>query len=58
MKAKAAVTRENARGMAITEYQVPDPGPEEVLIRVAMASLCGAARCRGSSGRRASRGTR
>ena len=41
MKAKAAVTRENARGMAIAEYPVPDPGPEEVLIRVAMASLCG-----------------
>jgi threonine dehydrogenase-like Zn-dependent dehydrogenase len=41
MKAKAAVTRENTRGMAMTEYPVPDPGPEEVLIRVAMASLCG-----------------
>src|SRR3990172_4386119 len=41
MKAKAAVTRENARGMTITEYAVRDPGPEEVLIRVAMASLCG-----------------
>ena len=41
MKAKAAVTRENARGMVITEYLVPDPGSEEVLIRVAMASLCG-----------------
>ena len=41
MKAKAAVTRENVRGMVITEYPVPDPGPEEVLIRVTMASLCG-----------------
>jgi L-iditol 2-dehydrogenase len=41
MKGKAAVTRENARGMVITEYPVPDPGPAEVLIRVAMASLCG-----------------
>jgi L-iditol 2-dehydrogenase len=41
MKAKAAVTRENARGMTITEYAVPDPGPDEILIRVTMASLCG-----------------
>jgi threonine dehydrogenase-like Zn-dependent dehydrogenase len=41
LKAKAAVTRENARGMAITEYPVPDPGPEEVLIRVTMTSAAG-----------------
>jgi L-iditol 2-dehydrogenase len=41
MKAKAAVTRDNARGMAITQYEVPDPGPDEVLVRVTMASLCG-----------------
>ena len=41
MKARAAVTRENAHGMALTEYEVPEPGPDEVLIRVTMASLCG-----------------
>lgn len=41
MKARAAVTRENARGMVLTEYEVPEPGPDEVLIRVTMASLCG-----------------
>jgi Zn-dependent alcohol dehydrogenase len=39
MKAKAAVTRENASGMAVIEYPVPDPGPEEVLIWVTMASV-------------------
>ncbi|PYM06935.1 MAG: zinc-binding alcohol dehydrogenase, partial [Candidatus Rokuibacteriota bacterium] len=41
MKARAAVTRQNAHGMALTEYEVPEPGPDEVLIRVTMASLCG-----------------
>ena len=41
MKGKAAVTREGVRGMAITQYEVPEPGPDEVLVQVTMASLCG-----------------
>jgi threonine dehydrogenase-like Zn-dependent dehydrogenase len=41
MKGRAAVTRENVRGMELTEYEVPEPGPEEILVRVTMASLCG-----------------
>jgi threonine dehydrogenase-like Zn-dependent dehydrogenase len=41
MKGLAAVTRENIRGMELTQYDVPDPGPDEILVRVTMASLCG-----------------
>jgi L-iditol 2-dehydrogenase len=41
MKARAAITREHARGMVLTEYEVPDPGPDEILVEVTMASLCG-----------------
>lgn len=41
MKGKAAITLENARGMELTEYDVPDPGPDEVLVRVSLASICG-----------------
>ena len=27
--------------MALTEYEVPDPGPDEILVEITMASLCG-----------------
>ncbi len=41
MKGRAAITRENVRSMELTHYDVPDPGPDEILVRVTMASLCG-----------------
>src|SRR5437870_8439672 len=41
MKGRAAVTREGVRGMAITQYEVPEPGPDEVLLQVTIAILCG-----------------
>src|SRR5258708_23308 len=39
MKGKAAVTREGVRGMAITRYEVPEPGPDEVLAQLTMSRL-------------------
>lgn len=41
MKGTAAITVESVRGMELTEYDVPDPGPGEVLVRVTLASICG-----------------
>jgi L-iditol 2-dehydrogenase len=41
MKGRAAVTLDNQRGMELTEYDVPEPGPEEVLVEVTLASICG-----------------
>ena len=41
MRGRAAVTLVNAPGMELTEYEVPDPGPEEILVRVTQASICG-----------------
>jgi L-iditol 2-dehydrogenase len=41
MKGRAAVTLENAAGMELTEYDVPDPGPDEILVNVTLASICG-----------------
>ena len=41
MKGRAAVTLENSRAMELTEYDVPDPGPEEVLIKITQATICG-----------------
>src|SRR6476620_8128413 len=41
MKGRAAVTLENTRGMELTEYDVPEPGPDEILVEVTLASICG-----------------
>jgi threonine dehydrogenase-like Zn-dependent dehydrogenase len=41
MRGRAAVTLVNAPGMELTEYEVPDPAPEEILVRVTQASICG-----------------
>ena len=41
MKGRAAVTLENSRTMELAEYDVPDPGPEEVLIQITQATICG-----------------
>jgi len=41
MKGRAAVTRGDAPGMELTEYEVPDPGPDEVLVKVSLAGICG-----------------
>ena len=41
MKGRAAITRDTARGMELTEYDVPDPGPDEVLVEVGLAGICG-----------------
>jgi threonine dehydrogenase-like Zn-dependent dehydrogenase len=41
MKGKAAITQPNDRAMRIAEYEVPEPGPDEVLVRVTLACICG-----------------
>ena len=41
MQARAAVTVPGERGMALCEYPVPDPAPDELLVRVSMAGICG-----------------
>ena len=41
MKGRAAVTLENSRAMELTEYDVPEPGPDEILVEVTLASICG-----------------
>jgi L-iditol 2-dehydrogenase len=41
MKGRAAITLEQTAGMELTEYEVPEPGPEEALIKVSLASICG-----------------
>jgi L-iditol 2-dehydrogenase len=41
MKGRAAVTLEDQPGMELTEYDVPEPGPDEVLLEVTLASICG-----------------
>ncbi len=47
MKGKAAVTLEdrrapeNGRPMELVDYDVPEPGPDEVLVRVSLAGICG-----------------
>jgi L-iditol 2-dehydrogenase len=41
MRGRAAVTLENSRAMELTEYDVPEPGPDEILIEVTLASICG-----------------
>src|SRR5438105_11809613 len=41
MQGKAAITRPGDRTMTMATYDVPDPGPDEVLVRVSLASICG-----------------
>jgi L-iditol 2-dehydrogenase len=41
MQGRAAITRPDGPGMRIVEYPVPDPGPDEVLIRITLACICG-----------------
>jgi L-iditol 2-dehydrogenase len=41
MNGRAAVTRPDGQGMEVVEYQVPEPGPDEVLVRVTLACICG-----------------
>ena len=41
MRGRAAITLEGATGMELTEYEVPDPGPDEILVNVTLASICG-----------------
>jgi L-iditol 2-dehydrogenase len=41
MRGRAAVTLENSRAMELTEYDVPEPGPDEILVEVTLASICG-----------------
>ena len=41
MKGKAAITQPNDRTMRIAEYEVPEPGPDEVLVQVTLACICG-----------------
>ncbi len=47
MKGKAAVTLEdrrapeNGRPMELVDYDVPEPEPDEVLVRVSLAGICG-----------------
>jgi len=41
MDGRAAVTVAGEREMALTTYPVPDPGPDEVLVRVTAAGICG-----------------
>lgn len=41
MMGKAAVTLEGSRAMVMREYPVPEPGPDEILVRVTLASICG-----------------
>ena len=42
MKAKAAVTVPGgAVRMELREYVVPEPGPDDVLIQVTLACICG-----------------
>jgi threonine dehydrogenase-like Zn-dependent dehydrogenase len=41
MKGRAAITVDRVRGMELAEYEVPAPGPDEVLVRVTLASICG-----------------
>jgi len=41
MKGRAAVTLENTAGMELAEYDVPEPGPDEILVDVTLASICG-----------------
>ncbi|TAK24178.1 MAG: zinc-binding alcohol dehydrogenase [Chloroflexota bacterium] len=38
---RAAVTQPGTREMRIVEYPVPDPGPDDIVVRVTMACLCG-----------------
>jgi L-iditol 2-dehydrogenase len=38
---RAAVTRAGGSGMEIVEYPVPDPGPDEILVRITLACICG-----------------
>lgn len=40
MRGKAAITRADGR-MEMAEFAVPDPGPEELLVRVTLACICG-----------------
>ncbi len=41
MKGRAAITLADTPGMTLTEYDVPGPGPDEVLVSVSLASICG-----------------
>ena len=41
MKGKAAITQPDEKGMRIVEYDVPEPGPDDVLIQVTLACICG-----------------
>jgi threonine dehydrogenase-like Zn-dependent dehydrogenase len=41
MKGRAAVTLASGPEMELTEYEVPEPGADEVLVEVMLASICG-----------------
>ncbi|HEX3244973.1 MAG TPA: zinc-binding dehydrogenase [Chloroflexota bacterium] len=41
MNGRAAVTVAGTTGMEIREYPVPEPGPEEMLVKITMAGICG-----------------
>jgi L-iditol 2-dehydrogenase len=41
MNGRAAVTLAGSTGMEIREYPVPEPGADEILVKVTMAGICG-----------------
>ena len=41
MNGRAAITRPDGKGMEVVEYPVPEPGPDEALVRVTLACICG-----------------
>jgi threonine dehydrogenase-like Zn-dependent dehydrogenase len=41
MQARAAITVPNKAAMEVHELNVPDPGSEEILVKVTMAGICG-----------------
>lgn len=41
MKGRAAITLPDKAGMELTEYDVPEPGPDEILVKITLASICG-----------------
>src|SRR5439155_8983643 len=41
MRGRAAVATEAGQSIVIREYDVRDPRPDEILIRITMASICG-----------------
>src|SRR5215203_918637 len=41
MNGRAAVTVPGAKAMEVREYPVPEPGAEEILVKITMAGICG-----------------